>query len=72
MKTKHRPRRPANGVLDSELGWKRAEAYLKATQASFEAAVQRANALGLADTGVLAGPRVRVKRPDKLKRRTVR
>ena len=64
MKSKHRPGRQANDILDSKLGQKRAEAYLKATQASFEAAVERANALGLADTGVLAGPRRRVKRPD--------
>jgi len=64
MKSKHyRPRRQANDVLDSESGRKRAEAYLKATQAEFEAAVERASALGLADAGVLAGPRVRAKRP---------
>ena len=65
MKTKHRPGRQANDILDSKLGQKRAEAYLKATQASFEAAVKRAKALGLADTGVLAGPRVRAKSSDK-------
>jgi hypothetical protein len=63
MKTKRQRRRQANDVLDGELGQKRLEAYLKATDASFKAAVERANALGLADVGVLAGPRVRGKRP---------
>ena len=64
MKKKHRPGRKANDVLDSSLGKKRMDAYLKATQAEFEAAVERASALGQAATGVLAGPRVRVRRPD--------
>jgi hypothetical protein len=61
MKTKHRPSRQEKDVLDSELGQKRMEAYLKATQAEFEAAVERANTLGQAADGVLAGPRVRAK-----------
>lgn len=65
MKSIRQRRRQANDVEDIELGKKRTEAYLKATQASFEAAVERANKLGLADTGILAGPRVQVKRPDK-------
>lgn len=65
MKSKRQRRRQANDVQDIELGKKRTEAYLKATQDSFEAAIERANKLGLADTGVLAGPRVPVKRPDK-------
>lgn len=64
MKTKHQPRRQANDVLDIELGQKRMEAYLKATQTAFEAAVERASTLGQAATGVLAGPRVRAKRPE--------
>lgn len=65
MKSKRQRRRQKNDVHDIELGKKRAQAYLKATQAEFEASVERANALGLAEVGVLAGPRVRVKRLDK-------
>lgn len=64
MKTKHQPVRQANDVLDSALGKKRMEAYLKATQPEFEAAVERASTLGQAANGVVAGPRVRVKLPE--------
>lgn len=65
MKTKHRLGRQGNDDLERALGQKRMDAYLKATQTSFEAAVERASALGQADDGVLAGPRVRFKRPNK-------
>ena len=65
MKTKHQRGRQAKEDFDSALGQKRMAEYLKATQASFEAAVERASKLGQAATGVLAGPRVRVKGPDK-------
>lgn len=66
MKTKHRPVRPVNDDLDSSLGKKRMDEYLKATQASFEAAVERASTLGQATNGVLVGPRRRGKQPDEL------
>lgn len=62
MKSTRQRRRQTNDFEDIELGKKRAEVYLKATEASFKAAVERANALGLADVGALAGP---VKRLDK-------
>lgn len=62
MKTKHRRGRQTKD--DSTLGQKRMDAYLKATQASFKAAVERASTFGQAATGVLAGPRVRAKRSD--------
>lgn len=65
MKSKRQRRRQANVVLDIEQGKKRAEAYLRATEASFKTAVERANALGLVDTGLLAGPRVRLRHTDK-------
>jgi hypothetical protein len=60
MKTKHRqPSRQARDAFDSELRQKRMAEYLKATQASFEAAVVRASMLGQAANGVLVGPVVR-------------
>lgn len=46
-------------VMDLEVGKKRMEAYLKATQPAFEAAVAHANTHAVSHTGVLAGPRVR-------------
>lgn len=64
MQTKRKPRRQANDPLDNKLGQQCAEAYLKATQAEFEAAIERARKLGLTDTGVLAGPRLRAKRSN--------
>lgn len=64
MKTKHPRGRQTKEDLDIALGRKRMDAYLKATQASFEAAVARASTLGHAADGVLAGTRVRVKRKD--------
>lgn len=60
MKAKHYVQGKKLLVLEEkELGKKRMDAYLKATQPAFEAAVARASALGPAATGVLAGPRVR-------------
>lgn len=64
MKSKYQSGRQVNDVLDSSLGKKRMDEYLKATQASFEAAVVRANKLGQAANGVLAGPRIRAKHTD--------
>lgn len=64
MKKKHQRGRQTKEDFDSALGQKRMDEYLKATQAKFEAAVARASTLGQAATGVLAGPRVRVKRPE--------
>lgn len=62
MKTKHQ-RRQAKEGFDNAMGQKRMEEYLRATQATFEAVVAQASTLGQEANGVLAGPRVRVKRP---------
>jgi hypothetical protein len=43
-------------VVELELRQKRMQRYLKATQASFELAVERSSSLGKAANGVLAGP----------------
>lgn len=66
MKTKHQARRQANDTQDSARGRKRMDDYLRNTQDSFKAAVERASTLGQVTNGVLAGPRRRVKRPDEL------
>lgn len=56
-------RRQAREEL-GDAGQKRMVEYLRATQTAFEAALVRANALAQSDSGVLAGPRVRLKRPS--------
>ena len=61
MKKKQRRGRQTKENFDSAVGQKRMEAYLKATQSQFEAAVERASLLGQEANGVLAGPRVRLK-----------
>lgn len=61
MKIKPRRGRQPKEDFENAVGQKRMEAYLKATQAEFEAAVERANLLGRDVNGVLAGPRVRLK-----------
>jgi hypothetical protein len=61
MKMKPRHGRQPKENFDSAVGQKRVETYLKATQAEFEAAVERASLLGREANGVLAGPRVRLK-----------
>ena len=56
---KQKPRSPQTGGGNSALRQQRMDAYLRATQAEFEAAVARSQALGQAAQGVLVGPLVR-------------
>jgi len=65
MKGKGRRRRQARkGLADDVSSQKRMAEYLKATQPAFEAAMARVSTLGQSATGVLAGPRMRLKRPS--------
>jgi len=61
MKKKQQRGRQPKENFDRAVGQKRMEVYLKATQAEFEAAVERASLLGQETNGVLAGLRLRLK-----------